>query len=143
METSKHNLHKLQLLHNFAARVVLGVRKFDHISQGQRSLTWLDVTEKVLFNGLLLAFKCVNGLAADYLGRYFVKRSAFHNKKTRGCNSFVVPRCRLSIGQRTIYFWCPREWNGLADSSKNTKKINSFKRILFNNMFHDNILDIF
>ena len=66
METSKRNLHKLQLLHNFAIRVVLGVGKFDHTSQGQRSLTWLDVTEKVLFNGSVLVFKCVNGLAPDY-----------------------------------------------------------------------------
>ena len=63
METSKRNLHKLQLLHNFAIRVVLGVGKFDHISQGQRSL--LDVTE-VLFNGSVLVFKCMNGLAPDY-----------------------------------------------------------------------------
>ena len=48
--TSKRNLHKLQLVQNFAARVVLGLKKFDHISQGRRSLKWLDVTEKVLFN---------------------------------------------------------------------------------------------
>ena len=32
----------------------------------------IDVTEKVLFNDLVLAFKCVNGLAPDYLGKYFV-----------------------------------------------------------------------
>ena len=88
LKTSKRNLHKLQLVQNFAARVVLGLRKFDHISQGRRSLRWLDVTEKVLFNDLVLAFKCVNGLAPDYLGKYFVKRSAVHNKDTRGCNNF-------------------------------------------------------
>ena len=134
--TSKRNLHKLQLVQNFAARVVLGLRKFDHISQGQRSLRWLDVTEKVLFNDLVLAFKCVNGLAPDYLGKYFVKRSAVHNKNTRGCNNFVVPRCRLSMGQRAFYFRGPREWNGLADNNKNTKEIGSFKRTLFKNMFH-------
>ena len=93
--TSKRNLHKLQLVQNFAARVVLGLKKFDHISQGRRSLKWLDVTEKVLFNDLVLVFKCVNGLAPDYLGKYFIKRSAVHNKNTRGCNNFVVPRCRL------------------------------------------------
>ena len=28
--TSKRNVHKLQLVQNFAARVVLGLRKFDH-----------------------------------------------------------------------------------------------------------------
>ena len=94
----------------------------------------ISLRDRDLLHGWMLR---INGLAADYLGRYFVKRLAFHNKNTRGCNSFVVPRCRLSIGQRTFYFWCPRERNGLADSSKNIKKINSFKRILFNNMFHD------
>ena len=65
--TSKRKLHKLQLVQNFAARVVLGLKKFDHISQGRRSLK--DVTEKVLFNDLVLAVKCVNGLAPDYLGK--------------------------------------------------------------------------
>ena len=117
--------NKLQLVQNFAARVVLGLRKFDHISQGRRSLRWLDVTETVLFNDLVLAFKCVNGLAPDYLGKYFVKRSAVHNKNTRGCNNFVVPRCRLSMGQKAFCFHI-----------KNTKEIDSFKRTLFKNMFH-------
>ena len=107
--TSKRNLHKLQLVQNFAARVVLGLKKFDHISQGRRSLKWLDVTEKVLFNDLVLVFKCVNGLAPDYLGKYFIKRSAVHNKNTRGCNNFVVPGCKLSMGQREFYFRGPKE----------------------------------
>ena len=98
--TSKRNLHKLQLVQNFAARVVLGLKKFDHISQGRRSLKRLDVTEKVLFNDLVLVFKCVNGSAPVYLGRYFIERSAVHNKNTRGRNNSVFPRCRLSMGQR-------------------------------------------
>ena len=85
------NLHKLQLVQNFAARVVLGLRKSGHISQGQRSLRWLDVTEKVLFNDLVLAYKCVNRLAPDYLGKYFVKCSAVHNRNTRRCNKFCDP----------------------------------------------------
>ena len=56
---------------------------FDSVSKiGRRSLRWLDVTEKVLFNDLVLAYKCVNGLAPDYLGKYFVKRSAVHNRNT-------------------------------------------------------------
>lgn len=133
--TSKCNLHKLQLVQNFAARVVLGLRKFDHISQGRRSLRWLDVTEKVLFNDLVLAYKGVNGLAPDYLRKYFVKRSAVHNKNTGGCNDFVIPQCRLSMGQRAFYFRGPREWNGLPDNIRNTKDIDIFKRKLFNNMF--------
>ena len=134
--TSKRNLHKLQLVQNFAARVVLGLKKFDRIPQARRSLKWLDVTEKVLFNDLALVFKCINGLAPDYLGKYFIKRSALHNKNTRGCNNFVVPRCRLSMGQRAFYFRGLKEWKGLPDNIRNTKDIDSFKRRLFNKIFH-------
>ena len=121
--TSKRKLHKLQLVQTFAARVVLGLRKSDHISQGRRSLRWLDVTEKVLFNDLVLAYKCVNGLAPDYLGKYFFKRSTVHNRNTRGCNNFVNSRCRLSMGQRAFYFRGPREWNGYLTTSKILKRL--------------------
>ena len=99
------------------------MERFYHISQGRRLLKWLDVTEKVLFNDLVLVFKCVNGLAPDYLGKYFIKRSAVHNKSKRECNNFVVPRRRLSMGQRALYFRGPKEWNGLADNINNTKDI--------------------
>ena len=61
------------------------------------------------------------GLDPDYSGKYFIKRSAVHNKNTRGCNNFVVPRCRLLMGQRAFYFRGPREWNGLAYNIKNSK----------------------
>ena len=142
--TSKRNLHKLQLVQNFAARVVLGLKKFDYISQGRRSLNWLDVTEKVLFNDLGLVFKRVNGLAPDYLGKYFIKRSAVRNKNTRGCNNFVVPRYRVSMGQRAFYFRGPKEWNGhgLPDNIKNTKDIDNFTRRLFNKIFHTNTFSL-
>ena len=106
--------------HLNVTRVVSGLKKFDHISQGRRSLKWLDVTEKVLFNDLVLVLKCVNGLAPDYLGIYFIKHSAVQNKNTRGCNNFVVPRGRLSMGQRAFIFGVQGEWNGLADNIKNT-----------------------
>ena len=38
--TSKSNVSKLQRVQNFAARIILGFRKFDHISQGIKSLKW-------------------------------------------------------------------------------------------------------
>ena len=122
-----HHFCLCDFVPNVTARVVLGLRKFDHISQGR-----IDVTEKVLFNDLVLAFKYVNGLAPDY----FCESSAVHNRNTRACNSFVVPGCRLSPGQRVLYYRGPREWNGLAENIKNTKEINSFKQTLFSSMFY-------
>ena len=53
-------------------------------------------------------------IVEQFQGNY-LKRSAVHNGNTRGCNNFVIPRCRLSMGQRAFYFRGPREWNGPPD----------------------------
>ena len=87
------------------------------------------------FLARILRLEVTNAIST-YLFADRYRRSAVHNKNTRGCNNFVVPRCRLSMGQRAFYFRGPREWNGLADNIKNTKEIGSFKRTLFKNMFH-------
>ena len=41
--TSKKNVSKLQHVQNFAARVVTGLRKFEHITPVLRDLNWLPV----------------------------------------------------------------------------------------------------
>ena len=46
--TSATNIHKLQLVQNFAARTILGLRKYDHISAGLRSLQWLNVKQRLM-----------------------------------------------------------------------------------------------
>ena len=68
------------MVQNFAARVVLGLKKFDHLSEGRRSVKWLNVSE-FLFNDLV--FKCLNGLAPSYLVDYFITPSATHNRNLK------------------------------------------------------------
>ena len=51
--TSKTNIKKLQLVQNFAGRRVLGLRKYDHISEGLNSLRWLPMADKLLLQFLL------------------------------------------------------------------------------------------
>ena len=65
--TSKHNINKLQLVQNFAARVVLGLKKFDHISQAIKSLNWLPVNDRIYLNDAVMMYKCINKLVPDYL----------------------------------------------------------------------------
>ena len=57
--SSKHNIKKRQLVQNFATRIVLGLKKFDHISQGIKSLNWLPVNDRIYLNGAVMMFKCV------------------------------------------------------------------------------------
>ena len=53
-DTSKHNINKLQLVQNVAARVVLGLKKFDHISQAIKSLNWLPVNDRIYLNDAVM-----------------------------------------------------------------------------------------
>ena len=58
--TSQRNIKKLQLVQNFAACIVLGFKKFDHISQGIKSLNWLTVEERLYLNDAVMVFKRVS-----------------------------------------------------------------------------------
>ena len=73
------------------------------ISEGQRSLKWLNVSE-ILFNDLVLVFKYLNGLEPSYLVDYFITRSETHNRNLRRSGDLSLPRCRLSVGCEVFTF---------------------------------------
>ena len=60
--TSNSNIAKLQKVQNFAGRIILGLRKYDHISDGLRSLNWLPIKERLILNDATMMHKCINKL---------------------------------------------------------------------------------
>ena len=60
-------INRLQRVQNIAARVVSRCSKYDHITPILKSLHWLPVKMQILFEILLLAYKCVNGLTSEYI----------------------------------------------------------------------------
>ena len=73
--TSSNNINKLQSVQNFACRVISGVGKFDHITPALHARTKLVASGKVKERETVMAYKCLNGLAPDYLVDKFIKRS--------------------------------------------------------------------
>ena len=88
---SKQNLNKLQSVQNFAYRIILGLRKYDHITEGFKSLKWLSVKDKLLLNICTIIFKCLNNHAPTYLCNKFVRRSSVHNMNTRRNSDLIYP----------------------------------------------------
>ena len=74
--TSKENIRKLQLVQNYACRIVSDLKKYNHISEALESLKWLNVKGKLLFNDLVMVYKCMNNLTPDYLRERFQHRVA-------------------------------------------------------------------
>ena len=137
--TSQRNIKKLQLVQNFAARIVLGFKKFDHISQGIKSLNWLIVEERLYFNNAVMVFKCVNNLVPEYLANMFVPRSYIHSRVTRSCNLLHIPRCHLSSGQRAFTYRGCKLWNNLPNDLKAAENVKAFRLCLPNALLSGNV----
>ena len=65
--SSKRNLKKVQRVQNFAARIIAGTKKHEHISPVLRELNWLPIHLAFQYRDTVMAFKCVKSLAPRYL----------------------------------------------------------------------------
>ena len=52
---------KLQLVQNYAARVVTGTRKYGNIPPVLKNLHWLPVRRRIDFKILVIVYKCLDG----------------------------------------------------------------------------------
>jgi hypothetical protein len=123
------NISKLQLVLNFACRIITNTRKYDHITPALRELNWLPVKEQLLYRDSVVTFKCMNSLAPSYLCNYFYKRSSVHSRLTRNNNYQIqIPLCKTASGQRSFRYRAAKLWNNLEDSTKDIKSLKLFKK---------------
>ena len=126
--TSNSNIAKLQKVQNFAGRIILGLRKYDHISDELRSLNWLPIKERLILNDATMMHKCINKLVPDYLVDMFKLRSHVHNRQTRSSSALDIPLCRLSTGQRSFAYRGAKLWNSLNSNIRSLKCPKNFRR---------------
>ena len=129
----QYKINYLQRVQNIAARIVTRCSRRDHITPYLKSLHWLPVECRIVFKILLLAFKCMNNLAPNYLSelvarysqdRYPTKAKFQHRFKN-------APIFKLkSYGERSFTFAAPTEWNKLPLDIKKASSINCFKKKL-------------
>ena len=62
-----HLINRLQMVQNSAARLVVGARRWEHVTPILKSLFWLPVSCRVELKLLSLAYRCVYGTATSYL----------------------------------------------------------------------------
>ena len=60
-------MRKLQVVQNAAARLLTGVRKYQHIFHTLAMLHWLPICFRIDFKVLMLTYKALNGLGPRYL----------------------------------------------------------------------------
>ena len=106
--TSNSNIDKLQKVQNFAGRIILGLRKYDHISDGLRSLKWLPIRDKLILKDATMMHKCINKFVPDYLADMFRLRSQIHSRQTRSSGASGGEYTLMSPVNRAALFCLQR-----------------------------------
>ena len=110
------NLLKLQAVQNFAARIICGSRKFDHVTPLLKELHWLPIKSQLYFRDAVLAFKCMTGSAPTYLSSKFLTRGEVSGRATRNSQLLHIPLYKSKSGQRTFFYRTVSLWNSLDNS---------------------------
>ena len=131
---SKKKVRKLQLVQNYACRIAAGLRKYDHISEALKSLKWLNVKDKLLFNDFVMVYKCMNNLTPVIFVNDFNTVQIF-TKGTPG--KIMTPRCP-SVGLRLAKGLLPsveQKFKIIYQSISETRKVLAFLKRDFLKIF--------
>ena len=128
--TSATNVKKIQCVQNFAARVITGTYKYEHITPSLKALKWLPVTKELYLREAVMTFKCINGFAPPYLCQNFCKRRLISGRSIKQSNDIQISKCRTTTGQRSFTYRAIKIWNTLCSSLKQSASIDDFKRRL-------------
>lgn len=125
--TFRYNIDKLQLLQNFAARILTNTRKYEHISPVLQQLGWLSVEDTLCLRDVILVYKCMNNLVPDYLATKITARSTIHRYNTRRKDDININKHRTTTAQRNFFYRAIKSWNALSLKTRTSKSIEIFK----------------
>ena len=130
---NKEILNKLQRVQNCAARLVMKVNRFDHVSVNEmfEKLHWLRIRERITYKVLLIVHKCVYKYAPAEISGLFRLVKSCRTKK------LDVLSCSGSMGERAISVCGPKLWNALPAGLRGESCTDEFKKSLKTFLFKD------
>ena len=126
--TSKQNIHKLQLMQNFAARILTDTGKYDHVTPALKALGWLTIEDQLWLRDVTMMYKCVNNLVPAYISCKIGKRSNAHAYNLRNSEDLNLPGCRTAAAQSGFFYRAAKAWNSLSNNTRTARSLRSFKK---------------
>ena len=126
--TNKTQLHRIQKLQNFAAKVAAGNgKKYDRATPYIDKFNWLKIERKCLLDTCILTYKILNKLLPEWLLTFSLVGD-INTVPTRQIENLVVPRTQTVTGERGIKIRGPKLWNTLPVHIRNSSTLSVFKR---------------
>ena len=125
------HIMNLQRIQNAAARLVAGAPRFCHVTPLLSllfHLHWLPISYHIKFKILLLTFKCLYGLAPNYLiDLISIKKQSRYSLRSNDSLLLELPstKTRPTLGDRAFQSAAPYLWNALPSTIRNIKTLDS------------------
>ena len=123
------NLTRIQKIVNFAARVVFGRSKYEHVSDLRQRLGWMSSNELVEYHTLRLLHRVLRDGEPECLASVFHTNRSRRDRSTRQDSQLHVPASRTNAGKRCFHRRAPVLYNALP-SELTQMPLNGFKRAL-------------
>ena len=118
---------RLQRVLNFAARVVSGRRKFDHISDVLSDMQWFTAHNLHLYHALTLLKRVLVTSQPETLSASLVQRRYLRGRTTRQDDMLHVPFIRSESGRRRFLYSAVTAFNDLPENIRDLN-MRQFKR---------------
>jgi hypothetical protein len=130
-------LNKLQLIQNASARILTGVRKYDHITDTLIQLHWLPIKMRIMYKIILLTFKALHNLAPVYIREMIKAKPEPRVVRSNGKN-YLVPsaNAKTKYGSRGFRCASAQLWTDIISQDlRDTHSLTDFKRKLKTELF--------
>ena len=123
-------MDKLERVQENAARLVLKRKKRDEAKPLFKKLHWLPVKYRVIFKINLLTFKCLHGMAPEYLSELIDVHRPAINTRSSEKGLLVERKTRTVKAERAFSIAAPNLWNDLPHGIRVIEELSTFKTSL-------------
>ena len=119
-----------------ACRIVYRQHRFCRVTPLMKELHWLKVPDRITYKIALLMYKCVKGLAPEYLIDIGITP---HRRRLRSTTELKLPVIRSRNAQVhgcSFASMGPRVWNALPRNLKEAASIEQFKSFMKTHLFN-------
>lgn len=128
-------LEPLQRVQNAAARLVFGLRRYDHVTPSLIQLHWLPVSYRIKFKLCCLMHAVHHSRSTTYLTATVQPVNASRSRSGLRSSAtslldYSLPRLRTKFGERAFSHAGPSTWNALPDNIRTVADPVKFRKLL-------------
>jgi len=133
--SSKILTKRLQKVQNAAAKLITKNKKYDNVTPILQELHWLPIEQRIVYKIALLVYKSLHGCGPEYLSELLHVYKPIRNLRSSDQLSLVIPKTKLSYGERAFSYAGPTVWNMLPFDVTQSKSLDIFKKKLKTHLY--------